>query len=76
VERLVVPFLAIRHDKDGEHVFLLNADNVVRRVQVRSGIRLAEEIEVLEGLEPGQRVVTRGFLGLAEGKRVKPVSSE
>jgi membrane fusion protein (multidrug efflux system) len=76
VERLVIPFLAIRHDKDGEHVFLLNADNSVRRVPVRSGIRLAEEIEILEGLEPGQRVVTRGFLGLAEGKQVKPVSSE
>lgn len=76
VERLVVPFLAIRHDKDGEHVFLLNPDNSVRRAPVRSGIRMAEEIEILEGLEPGQRVVTRGFLGLAEGKPVKPVEAK
>jgi membrane fusion protein (multidrug efflux system) len=76
VERLVIPFLAIRHDKDGEHVFLLNPDNSARRTRVRSGIRLAEEIEILEGLEPGQQVVTRGFLGLAEGKLVKPVSGE
>jgi membrane fusion protein (multidrug efflux system) len=76
VDRLVIPFLAIRHDKDGEHVFLLNPDNSVRRVPVRSGIRLAEEIEILDGLEPGQRVVTRGFLGLVEGKQVKPVGSE
>jgi membrane fusion protein (multidrug efflux system) len=76
VERLVVPFLTIRHDKDGEHVFLLNPDNSVRRIPVRSGIRLAEEIEILEGLEPGQRVVTRGFLGLAEGKSVKPVEAK
>ena len=27
-----------------------------------------------EGLEPGQRVITKGFLGLQEGKAVNPVN--
>ncbi len=39
-----------------------------------TGSRLADTIEVLEGLTAGERVVTRGFLGLAPGKQVEEVS--
>jgi multidrug efflux pump subunit AcrA (membrane-fusion protein) len=40
---------------------------------VRSGLRFADRVEILDGLEPGERVITRGFLGLAEGKAVKVI---
>ncbi|MET0101122.1 MAG: efflux RND transporter periplasmic adaptor subunit [Sedimenticola sp.] len=73
-ERLLVPFGAIRRDREGEYVFLMGQDQKARQARIRSGIRLAEKIEVLEGLESGQRVITRGFLGLTEGKKVKAVN--
>jgi hypothetical protein len=41
---------------------------------VRSGQRLADRVEVLEGLGLGDLVVVKGFLGLNEGKRVKIVN--
>jgi len=45
-------------------------------VDVKSGLRLAEKIEILEGLQDGQLVITKGFLGLSPGKQVKPVNRE
>jgi hypothetical protein len=42
---------------------------------VRSGLRIADRIEILDGLEPGERIITRGFLGLTEGKAVKIVDA-
>ena len=74
VERLLVPFPALRRDRAGEFVWLVDGDGKASRRAVRSGLRFADRVEVLEGLEPGERVITRGFLGLAEGKAVKVVN--
>jgi RND family efflux transporter MFP subunit len=73
VERLLIPFRALRRDRDGELVWLITDSDEVTRRPVRSGLQIADRIEILEGLEPGQRVVTRGFLGLSEGKKVKVI---
>ncbi|HEB95442.1 MAG TPA: efflux RND transporter periplasmic adaptor subunit [Sedimenticola thiotaurini] len=71
--RLLVPFEAVRRDRGGEYVYRLDRDDRVRRTPVRSGLRIGSGIEILDGLEPGDRVVSRGFLGLSDGNRVEPV---
>jgi RND family efflux transporter MFP subunit len=73
VERLLVPFPALRRDRAGEFVWLVSAEAKATRRAVRSGLRFADRVEILEGLEPGERVITRGFLGINEGKVVKVV---
>lgn len=72
-QRKVVPFSALRRDPGGEFVFRIGDDGRVQRIPVRSGRRLADRVEILEGLEPEARIVTKGFLGLSEGMAVKPV---
>jgi len=74
-DRLMIPFRAVRRDRSGEFLWLLTEGGKVRRRPVRTGLRITDRIEILDGLQPGERVVTRGFLGLAEGKRVKVVES-
>lgn len=71
VERLLVPFPALRRDRAGEFVWLVSPEGKATRRAVRSGLRFADRVEILDGLEPGERVITRGFLGLNEGKAVK-----
>ncbi|MGB5606032.1 MAG: efflux RND transporter periplasmic adaptor subunit [Gammaproteobacteria bacterium] len=73
--RKVIPFSALRRDDMGEYVFILDTAGKAQRVDVQSGLRLAEKIEILEGLEAGDQVITKGFLGLVTGKEVKPVNS-
>ena len=75
VERLLVPFRAVRRDRDGEFLWLLNDAGKVERRAVRTGLRITDRIEILEGLEPGERIVTRGFLGLSEEKAVQVVEN-
>lgn len=73
-ERFVIPFSALRSDDASEYVLVLDAENRARHVAVTSGLRLAEQVEILTGLETGQQVITKGFLGLSPGKQVKPVN--
>jgi multidrug efflux pump subunit AcrA (membrane-fusion protein) len=58
----------------GEYLYVYrDGDSTVRRTGVATGLRLADRVEIREGLERGAQVVVKGFLGLAEGQRVKPV---
>ena len=69
--RLMMPFTALQRDRDGEFVYRLDDDNKVQPVRVRSGARVADRIEVLEGIAAGDRIVSRGFLGLRPGATVR-----
>ena len=72
-EWLIVPLAALRRDAQGEFVYVYDADGTVRRKGVTSGLRLADRVEIRDGLVRGAKVVVKGFLGIEAGKRVKPV---
>jgi membrane fusion protein (multidrug efflux system) len=73
-EQLIVPLAALQRDVKGEYLYVYrDGDSTVRRTGVATGLRLADRVEIREGLERGAQVVVKGFLGLAEGQRVKPV---
>jgi len=74
-ERLVAPLSAVRRDNDGAHVFRVGDDDTAQRIPVVVGLRVADEVEILDGLVAGDRVVVSGFLGLASGKKVKAVEA-
>ena len=71
-----VPFAAIRHDSQGEFVYRLTPDNTVKSVRVQTGILLGNQMEILEGLEVGEYVVVKGFIGLRDNKKVVPVNTK
>ena len=75
-DHLVIPFTALRRDEQGEFVYIVDPENKARLRYVRTGIRDGYQISVLEGLETGTRVVTKGFLGLNDGKEVKVVNAD
>lgn len=68
LQRLSIPLTALRRDQRGEYVFVVDAADTAHRVAVQSGVSLGERIEILAGLQDGDRVVTRGFIDLADGK--------
>ena len=73
LNRKMVPFSALRRDRDGEFVYRVEDSHTAQRVAVHSGERLADRVEILEGLAAGERVVVKGFLGLNDGTQVTPV---
>ncbi len=68
-ERTLIPLAALRVDRRGEHVYLARKERAVRQ-PVESGRRFGDRVEILSGLEPGQQVITRGFLGLKNGASI------
>ncbi len=68
---LLIPNGAFYNETGGAWVFVVtpDGDEAVKR-QVRLGRRNADYIEVLDGLEPGERVLTSPYTGFADKDRL------
>jgi len=68
-DALTVPRNAVV-DLDGKRgVFLVN-EGIAKFVEVATGLSDGERMEILSGLQEGQRVITTGSLALRDGDRV------
>lgn len=66
---LTVPTNAVVVKGQLEQVFVVNQDRAELRL-VRTGKRLGGDVEVLSGVEAGEKVVTEGAKGLVDGQKV------
>jgi len=57
-----VPESAVVYEGESAHVFVLQADGTLSVTPIRAGRTEEGFVEVLEGLKPGDRVVTKGSL--------------
>ncbi len=72
---LTVPSEAVFVEGSQSFVFVVQADSTVKRAGVTLGTRLSDRVEIVQGLEPGQRVVRAGHQKLFDGARVAPIES-
>lgn len=69
--RILIPLAALKRDGEGEYVFLLKEDGKAHRKPVLSSAYIAGKVEITRGIKANDKVITRGFLGLQNGKAVK-----
>lgn len=74
-EALHVPQSAVQMREGFAYVFKAGADGRVQQVKVSLGRRQGDRVEVLQGLEPGARIVAAGVGFLADGDRVQVVNA-
>lgn len=73
-ESLAVPELAVVGEGERSFVYVIE-NGVARRVAVRTGLRDGLKVEIVEGLKPGQRIVTEGVVKLSDGQKVRIAGS-
>lgn len=75
LQALTVPSAAVFVEGGQAFVYVIKADSVVTRTPVTLGTRLADVVEVTEGVSEGQQVVRAGHQKLYEGAKVAPTSA-
>lgn len=66
---LLIPAAAVQLDNDGKYVWL-NDKGTVRKARITVGGFAGKGVIVTEGLEPGDRVITRGYQKVSTGMKV------
>ena len=70
--RMLVPISAVLKDRSGEQVaWVLGADQTVMRRPIRTGEVTGARIEIVEGLQPGDRIAVAGVSFLRDGMKVR-----
>ncbi len=68
-EAIIVPPASVLYTLTGAYVYKV-VDGRARRTVVRVGLQLADRVEILDGLQAGDTVVTAGQFNLDDGRRV------
>jgi membrane fusion protein (multidrug efflux system) len=69
-QALVIPEISVIQVAQDAHVFRVKADDTVEQVDVTLGQRRGGEVEVVQGLAAGDRIVVDGTVKLRNGARV------
>jgi membrane fusion protein, multidrug efflux system len=68
---IVVPINTIQTDDQGKYVYVMVVENgkkIARKRQVGVGEIYGEQLEIKQGLQAGDQLITEGFQGLYEGQ--------
>lgn len=66
----IAPTAAVQRGVPGTFVYLVNADNTVSVRKITLGVTEGERVEILAGLDPGDRIVVDGTDKLREGAHI------
>jgi HlyD family secretion protein len=71
-DALVIPATGLLTAQDGTtSVMLVGADDHAHQKNVRVGIRQGEQVQIIEGLQAGDKIVASGAYGLPDNTKVK-----
>lgn len=73
--RRLIPLDALQFDGRGSFVYRLEQGSKAVRTGVTIGLQIGDAIEIIDGVDDGDRIVSRGFLGLKSGKTVRVVNA-
>ncbi len=73
---IVIPKRAVLRERDDNRVFVIQADNSVEKRDVTLGFSEEDWVEVAQGLQAGEAVVTVGLEGLSDGYSVNVLEWE
>jgi membrane fusion protein (multidrug efflux system) len=68
--RVVVPQAAVQENQSGPFVLIVNAESRVEARPIKMGERLNTGVVVLEGLVPGETIITEGIQKVRPGVEV------
>lgn len=67
---LAVPESAVVGDGERRYVYVVEEENMLKRVEIKPGQRVRGKVQVLSGLTKGQRVVSHGVVKASDGIKV------
>lgn len=73
-ESLAVPEVAVSALRERMFVYRVDDQSIAREVNVRIGSRRSGEVEILDGLNEGDRIVTDGLVRMRDGTPVSVVT--
>jgi len=73
VPTILVPRAAFAGSVSSNQVFIVEKGNIARVRKVISGRIMGDQVQILEGLNEGETVITSGQINLSDGSKIVPI---
>ena len=72
-DALSVPDTSIIHEGNKKFIYKIIENNMIKKTEVKIGVRNKENLEVLSGLNEGDQIIAEGLTKVRPGMEVKPI---
>ena len=70
---LSIPDTSIMYEGSKKFIYKLVEDNMIQKTEIETGIRNMGNLEVLNGLNEGDKIIAEGLTKVRPGMKVKPI---
>ena len=70
---LSVPDTSIMYEGNKKFIYKIIENNMIKKTEVETGIRNSGNLEVLSGLNEGDKIIAEGLTKVRPGMKVKPI---
>lgn len=71
---LVLPLSSVLHDNAGSYAYVVDSKGLVRRRSLVTGLASGGSMQILSGIQIGEKIITRGTTDVADGQLVRVVN--
>ena len=72
-EALSVPDTSIMYEGSKKFIYKIIENNMIKKIEVETGIRNKGNLEVISGLNEGEKIIAEGLTKVRPGMKVKPI---
>jgi len=73
-EALGVPDTSIMYEGNKNFIYKIINNNIIKKIEVEAGIRNKGNLEILNGLTEGDKIVAEGLAKVRPGLKIKPIT--
>jgi len=70
---LGVPDTSIMYEGNKKFIYIIIENNIIKKVEIETGVRNSGNLEVLSGLNEGDKIISEGLTKIRPGMKVKPI---
>ena len=72
-DSLSVPDTSIMYEGSKKFIYKIIENNIIKKTEVETGVRNKGNLEILSGLNEGEKIVAEGLTKVRPGMKVKPI---
>ena len=72
-ETLGIPDTSIMYEGNKKFVYKITENNMIKKAEIETGVRNTGNLEVIKGLNEGDKVIAEGLTKVKPGMKVKPI---
>ena len=73
-DALGVPDTSIMYEGSKKFIYKIIENNMIKKIEVETGVRIKGNLEILSGLNEGDKIIAEGLTKVRQGMKVKPIT--